>query len=540
MKREQLLPYVAAFLAFSLITLAGLLVGGLDSARRDIADHENSARLGEEVLTQANGLLHTLNKHHRASCDEQNLRVLRQLEYRNEHVNDIGVIDNAGRLACTATLGLLQPPLEALVPEFSIVSNGQTIYITDHGVDHVGSEGRPISRGRLNQFQVTVSPQTMERMRSTEFTAVGFIGEDKHLHLIRGTLKSKGNGDEIQTFTHQDIDWFQNGRGFNWRYLALEMRYNVGGLPFVYFQRAPLLSAEATSLEYKFVLLVVAFAVAMLVQALAHETAAKRAEMTYRIKGLLNAENLRCVYQPIVALQSGHIVGCEVLVRLQDGDVLRPPDQFLPAVVDRGLTWKLDQLVIERSVQDLCEQLPPGEPFEIALNLFPQNIKAEPLHALIHGKLGWIPASEFTINLEVIEHEYHDDMLIEIAELKRLGYRVCVDDFGTGFSNLGSMRKFKPDYLKIDRSFVFEMETASVRSSLIPEIVAIARATGAAVIAEGVENEQQLQGLRSLGVEFAQGYFLGRPMTLANLLKRLKEQLRKVVDLAERRQQMPL
>jgi EAL domain-containing protein (putative c-di-GMP-specific phosphodiesterase class I) len=99
--------------------------------------------------------------------------------------------------------------------------------------------------------------------------------------------------------------------------------------------------------------------------------------------------------------------------------------------------------------------------------------------------------------------------------LKQHGYLVSVDDFGTGFSNLASVRSLAPDFLKIDRSFVHDMEDSTVRSTLIPEIIQIARAVGAEVVAEGIENRTQLERLRELGAEYGQGYFLGRPQSIA-------------------------
>lgn len=537
MKHNQLVPYAAALAAFVAIGFLALAAGGMETARHDIDDRVLAARFAQEVLTESNALLLALNKSQRPSCDEANLRVLRQIEYRHAYVNDIGIVDDANHVICTTTLGILNPKMDAITPEFSIISGGEKIYITDHAKDYIAHEGRPISRARLNQFQITISPHAIERMRAARFSAVGYIGEDKRLRFIRGTLKDNGAVSDIHELTSSDVDWSKNRQQWSWRHLALEMSFNVKDLPFVYYHRSPVFSGSATSLEYKLFALLAAFVLAMVVHALVGNAMEKSSEMSNRIKRLLTADNLRCVYQPIVSLDSGRIVGCEVLVRLQDGDTLRTPDQFLPAVLERHLAWRLDRLVIQNSLTDLLAKIPADEPFEVALNVFPQNIKAEQLHALIHKELGWNPKADFTINIEVVEHAYHDEMLIEIAELKRLGYRVCVDDFGTGFSNLGSVRKLRPNFLKIDRSFVHEMEAASVRSSLIPEIVAIARATGAALIAEGIENEQQRDALRGLGVEFGQGYFLGRPMALPLLIARMQEQPKKVVDLADWRNQ---
>lgn len=523
MKHEHALPYLAALGTFVVVALTGLLGGGLDSAYQQLSLRASEAQYAEQVILGSHSTIVSLKRTATPTCTEENLRELRRLEYVTSTISDIAVVGSDNKVACTTTLGILAEPQPALEPEYSIFSQGERIFVTNRGSDYIGRAGRITTRSRLGQFQVTVDQDAIERLRSFNFSAVGFISEGGSLRFIRGDFKEKGLQADIEEIEARKADWSKSFRGFSWPHLALEASFRINGAPYVYYQREALLAPTATSLTFKGMLALASFALAMAAHAATVAWLGRRREMPARIKGLLTPENLRCVYQPLIDLQSGRIVGCEVLVRLQDGETLLTPDRFLPAVVERELTWRLDQLVVERSITDLQLRLPKGESFEIALNLFPQNIKAKQLHELIHDKLGWRPSSEFTINLEVIEHAYQEDMLAEIAALKRMGYRVCVDDFGTGYSNLGSIKKFRPDFLKIDRSFVHEMESASVRSSLIPEIVAIARATGAALIAEGIENEAQLNALRTLGVEFGQGYFLGRPMSLEALMARLDE-----------------
>ncbi len=114
-----------------------------------------------------------------------------------------------------------------------------------------------------------------------------------------------------------------------------------------------------------------------------------------------------------------------------------------------------------------------------------------------------------------------ESLFDDVQALRADGYLISVDDFGTGYSNLATVKRLAPDFLKIDRSFVFDMEDNSLRSSLIPEIVGIATAVQAEIIAEGVENESQAQRLAQMGVQFAQGYWYGKPQTIANLIETL-------------------
>ncbi|MEJ6002773.1 EAL domain-containing protein [Paucibacter soli] len=112
----------------------------------------------------------------------------------------------------------------------------------------------------------------------------------------------------------------------------------------------------------------------------------------------------------------------------------------------------------------------------------------------------------------MIEEQVNHEIADRVRELEFDGYQVSLDDFGTGYSNLASVKNLAPSYLKVDRSFVRDMDGASVPSSLIPEIIQIARRVEAQVVAEGIENAEQARLLRDLGAEFGQGYFFGMPM----------------------------
>ena len=233
-----------------------------------------------------------------------------------------------------------------------------------------------------------------------------------------------------------------------------------------------------------------------------------------RIGALLDPAHLRCVYQPIVDIHTGAPVGCEVLMRIQDGGETLMPDATIPAIMRNGLTWALDRGVMLQGLAELLTcTLPPGG-FKVAFNLFPQNIRFEEIHALLAPLRDQLAAAGIQIDLEVTEYNYDRSVIAEIDRFRAAGYLVSVDDFGTGYSNLGSIKRFAPHYLKIDKSFVFDMEDASIRSSLIPEIASLAHAVGAELVAEGVENLRQVEQLRAQGVHYAQGYFYARPLPL--------------------------
>src|SRR5690606_29103455 len=127
----------------------------------------------------------------------------------------------------------------------------------------------------------------------------------------------------------------------------------------------------------------------------------------------------------------------------------------------------------------------------------------------------------FQLIAEITEDEYLDDQgtLGQLNALSELGIGVAIDDFGTGYSNLKQLKQLSCDYLKIDRSFVIDIQEESIKSSLIPRMVDIAEQLGLSVIAEGIEHPEQQHILAEMGVQYGQGWALGKPMTARELVQ---------------------
>jgi sensor c-di-GMP phosphodiesterase-like protein len=215
-------------------------------------------------------------------------------------------------------------------------------------------------------------------------------------------------------------------------------------------------------------------------------------------------------------------MGCEVLARLRDADRLVYPDHFIPALIADNRTWAFDAAVSTRALQELGGALPARGSFKVALNFFPQNLRRDTVEPHLRASLEALGRRDLQIELEVTEYNFSPEIVPELQRLKEDGYYIAIDDFGTGYSNLGMVKRVAPDFLKIDKSFVFEMEDASLRSSLIPEIIAIAKAVNSQVIAEGIENATQAAQLRALGVPYGQGYYFAKPMPLQAFLDYLQ------------------
>src|SRR5690606_31205387 len=195
--------------------------------------------------------------------------------------------------------------------------------------------------------------------------------------------------------------------------------------------------------------------------------------------------HISLVYQPMFDLRTLKPIGCEVLMRMkEDNNTLLMPDQTIPAILDSGLARQFDHTVTRKAIKELAHRLPLQErPFKLALNYFPESIDQATLEPVLADALRAAGRSDFDICLEVTEHSLSSGLIDEVRGLKEQGFKIAIDDFGTGYSNLKSVTRLSPDILKIDKSFVYELEDDTVRSNLIPEIMNIARAVDAQAVA---------------------------------------------------------
>ncbi len=220
-------------------------------------------------------------------------------------------------------------------------------------------------------------------------------------------------------------------------------------------------------------------------------------------------------YQPIVEISTGKITHHEVLLRMQDDDGKAvAPDAFLPAAVRFGLMAEIDSWVVTHAIEKLAEyrKEQPGLRFSINLsaNAFETGDLAEIVQVNLekHG----VPANaiiiEITESLAVRHLSYVEH---QMAALRRLGCELALDDFGTGYSSFGYLQRLPMDYIKIDGCFIRDLVKNPVDQKMVRLIGEIGREAGMRTIAEYVKDGPALSLLGELGIDFAQGYFIGRP-----------------------------
>jgi len=255
------------------------------------------------------------------------------------------------------------------------------------------------------------------------------------------------------------------------------------------------------------------------------EKAIKTALLSESHKGLY------VVFQPIVDIQNQNtIVGFEALTRLETVDLGNvPPSEFIPIAEENGLIDDLDRFVLQQSCDFYHEMLKKGlnpMPISISVNASAYELMNPKFaeHVIAFLRLHEVPADHIRIELTESVLAMNFDRLNEsLTELKNGGVKISIDDFGTGYSSLSYLKLSQIDFVKLDRTFVSELETSTQDYTIASAVVSIANTLGAEVIAEGVETEIQLKKLIQLGSHFAQGYYFSKPVVRETALKLLKE-----------------
>lgn len=250
----------------------------------------------------------------------------------------------------------------------------------------------------------------------------------------------------------------------------------------------------------------------------------KRSTLTGRIRTAIrrNFRDFHCVYQPVIDMRSGDPVGCEVLARFRDEYGPLPPSAFIPEIERTGATWSFTDAILCKAIADLAALEDRLEGFHLSANFFQQDLHARNLARIeASAALRILGDKPYVLICEILENglETEIDMSQAIAHLRARGFEIAIDDFGTGVANLSTVRKLSPHYIKIDRQFVGEVDASedSLRASLVPNILAIARQVGSVCVAEGVETAEQAALLCGIGIRYAQGYHFARPMPVAEL-----------------------
>jgi sensor c-di-GMP phosphodiesterase-like protein len=225
-------------------------------------------------------------------------------------------------------------------------------------------------------------------------------------------------------------------------------------------------------------------------------------------------------YQPIMELETGRCVGAEALMRWQHPRRgMIPAGDFIAVAERTDLILPMTEVLLKKIAASVGPLLRNDPSLHVGINLAPQhfsNTRIIDAVAAVTGP-GGLPASQLIFEITERGLVADEDSIPRtvMTGLAAMGGKLAVDDFGTGYSSLSYLQRFPLDYLKVDKAFVDGISSATESSGLVDQIIRIANSLGFEIIAEGVEQPFQAQYLKTQGVQYAQGWFFGRPMPAA-------------------------
>lgn len=240
-----------------------------------------------------------------------------------------------------------------------------------------------------------------------------------------------------------------------------------------------------------------------------------------RLSAALQADELSIAYQPIVDLSSGRLVSAEALLRWVDreGESI-PPDLFVSEAEKAGIVGKITAYVLRKVTMQAGPFLREHPELKVTINIAAADLEDAGFYAALDASMRAAGLTASQLGLELTERSTArlDIAGPAIARLRQRGHLVYLDDFGTGYSSLANLQELNVDVIKIDRAFTRTVGTGSVKVSIVPQILAMAKALGVGVVVEGVETSEQRDYFAAALQSCAgQGWFVSRPLTLEQL-----------------------
>lgn len=240
--------------------------------------------------------------------------------------------------------------------------------------------------------------------------------------------------------------------------------------------------------------------------------------MLSRVKRALEEGGVRLYAQPIQnAVGEGYH---EILTRLEsDGEIITP-DRFIPLIAQFNLSHRFDLCVVEKVLIWLSTHATPPNSARFSVNLMPMTLNQKDVAAEIIALFERYAIAPQAVILEVTEEQAFSDSessIQNIQQMREYGFKIAIDDFGTGYANYERLKRLQADIIKIDGCFVKDICTDSMDATIVASICNLAKTKSLYVVAEFVETPAQRQLLLEIGVDYLQGYLIGKPQPLAEL-----------------------
>ncbi|MGQ8366018.1 EAL domain-containing protein [Glaciecola sp. 1036] len=498
---------ILAFLSSSVITLLGfvllILVKTQEIKNEQMQFAHQLTAIIDVMFYETTNSLASLNKNNIANseqnalssasfeCNENKLLDMRKKVFVSRYIKEIGHY-YAGKLVCDTSKGLYETPFDMGTPDFVTIRNNQV------WLDPQFPQIAPnlnIYAIKQKRYHVVLDPQEIFAFDNALYRWEWIYQDDnQHVFLYgeRGLYRAITNENSSVNFPM--VTYIECTAHTAYCFAIIENFWRlVSGFELT---AAVLILILLMSLSFVFWLRWINYLFST----------------ERRVKIGLKRKRFYPLFSPIVDVHTFRVVGCEVLARMQDGQGTLRPKTFLPLIQKARLTKELTRAMLKSAHKALLNQTNLPEGFRLSFNVFSTDGTEEAYQKLANS--AELFKSRFTICFELSEDEpFQSNLTLEVMnKIKSLGIEIAIDDFGTGYANILQLRQLNFDYIKIDKSFIRGIEMQSIRSSFVQKIVEIAQQLDIPVVAEGVDNKVQFEIIKSMGVQYAQGFYFSRPL----------------------------
>lgn len=497
---------IAAFCAAIVLSLVLARQQGRENASAYLQElATNVLRRSDSTLMQAQQALATLEANPvEVPCSLAHRDVMNRVAARAGYLQGVGYVENNTMLC--STLSTMEGPVSLGKPDRE-TSTGLQAW---SGVELPEIPDVPFNINARGHYAVIIAPDLV----------FNTLGEDAGVSLVQintnnnSVMRHRGNFDLkwLTRFPRQAAVFFEDD------YLVATQTARGGET--LALAAMPVSEVRPYVVAALWRLVPVGLLLGLLLAGLVYGVAKHRMSFKVELQNALKNREFFLLYQPVVSLETGRCTGAEALIRWHrhDGPAISPA-VFIPQAEEHGLIQQVTAQVMDMVAEDAVTLIKNHPETHIAINFSAEDLHSSETEARLKALIATVGAGSHNILIEATERGLMSPEKARgvLVSVRSQGFKVAIDDFGTGNSSLSYLATYDLDYLKIDKSFVDALETPQDTSPILFHIIAMARSLGLQMIAEGVETETQRDMLRDAGVQFAQGWFFGKPMSMKDL-----------------------
>jgi sensor c-di-GMP phosphodiesterase-like protein len=502
LKQRVVVSLTATILAACCGVGAGYMLGGglaLRQARHQI--QEDATRLMAEetaTLVEAYGTIEKMHASPYPYCSADEIGYFRKLLFQTDYLSDAGRMHN-GMIDCSSKLGQEDLPREPLKPVV-IMGSGGRIYVVTGPLQ---VRNKPTFLVQVGDMYVVINSNTGRPEGAPTFEFIMTVIPALHRSPVR----------LLSTSPQPDDDLF--GReGHAWKrgtlYFTLCTSDTLSCVT-TYTTISQALRADRTLLR---ICMSLGGLIGALFGMVLSTFFGRTRSMELQLRRAIRQDKLLVVYQQIVSLASGRIVGAEALARWTDEDGFAvEPDIFIKIAEERGFVDAITKLVVRHVLRDFAATLRSRPDFRLSINVAATDLADPGFLPMLERALkqAEVPAESLIIEITESSTARHEMAIASIMRLHQRGHCVHIDDFGTGYSSLSYLHELSVDAIKIDRTFTRSIGTEAVTAGILPQILAMAGALHLQVIVEGIETSQQAEYFATMAQSIlGQGWLYGR------------------------------